>query len=360
MSASSIPGINAECPVCFEAFDSVSIIPYAGSCLHNICKPCWDDLKIKKCPRCTDHVLTAVKNCDYLDLVNQTTQLISGQIPDISQQKTALELAVYKATQFLANEWPQTSLYAGKLTPTDMDLLWNEQPHFAERVTSKIYVRLCEFPTYRCRAMEELGQETAICKYNMLCHLLARPKAVQERNPVALFCEGHCLFHGIFRPKDIKTALEFFKEADENGLALATHQVGVCLYEGYGVKIDVKAAIKRFRTAYKQGCLESATYLGLCFISGHGVKRSDSRKGIELWNSAADDGDVNAMLYLGDYYSQREKNYLGNSIPNLDNAIHWYEAAAERGVKRAVAEKERCQQLKLTGRDGSQENCSIQ
>ncbi len=356
MSASSTsPGIKIECPVCLYPFDTISALPVAGPCLHNICEPCWEGLKVKNCPKCLAPINTPSKNCELLEFIEQTTQMMSGQIPDTTQNETPLERAVTKANDFLVNEWPSESLYAGRLTPTDMDLLWGEQQHVAERITDKIYRRLCDFPTYRCRALEMLSSETALQRYNLLCHLVAREKAVAARNPIALYCEAICMRYGIFRPKNLTKALEAFREASNAGVALATHQVGVFLYEGFGVKVDAKAAVKQFRLAYKQGCLESATYLGLCYISGNGV-RKEYFEGIEYWETAAEGGDVKAMMYLGDYYSKREKNYLGRDDPDYDTAIEWYDLAKMRGNKRAAEEKARCEKLKSSPQGG----CVIQ
>lgn len=343
MSASSLPPAT-ECPVCFVEFSSEeSESPHAGPCLHNICRPCFNDLDKKICPQsyCKQPIPVVKKNYELLEEIEKKTSLLSGSLLQTTARKNLLESAIEKAVNFLANEWPLQSTDPNRLTARDLDILWAEQQHFAEQVFAKIYQRLCDIPSYRCVILENFKVKGTINKVNYLCELVARPKAVEAGNPVAQYCYAHCLFYGINIPKDIKEALKFYQNAAAQGLALAIHQVGVIHCEGYGVKIDAKFGVKQFKKADTQNCLASITELGKCYLAGNGVRR-DIERGIDRLELAAHLGDIEAMITLGDYYSKKEKNYLGADTLNVEAAKMWYQKAIERGSEKTQKDLERC------------------
>lgn len=80
------------------------------------------------------------------------------------------------------------------------------------------------------------------------------------------------------------------------------HEQGVRYYNGNGVKKDVKKAIECFEQAIASGNLpQSKRVLGSILLSPSYVSQlneTDMDRGTELLMEAADEGDMQAMIYV--------------------------------------------------------------
>ena len=95
--------------------------------------------------------------------------------------------------------------------------------------------------------------------------------------------------------RDYVKAAELYRQAADQGHAMAQHRLGVLYINGQGVaQSDVRAA-DEFGKAVKQGLPIAQYYLGVLYQHGRGVSKSKQRAA-ELFRLAADQ-DVPAAQY---------------------------------------------------------------
>lgn len=200
---------------------------------------------------------------------------------------------------------------------------------------------------------------------------------------------GCCYANGLGVEIDMVEAVRWFALAAEQGVALAQHALGNCYYYGYGVDYDCTKAVSWhlkaakqglakaqcslgkvecfndeldrdykqrdyywFRLAADQGDAEGQWRLSQCCIYGskeeiywctkaaeQGYKeavdymeaRRVEQKAMEQCLKAASQGDVEAMVMMGEHYEEGD-------VVEMDclQAIRWYRLAAEHGDNDAV------------------------
>lgn len=323
-------------------------IPVAGPCLHNICMDCFDRMPVKNCPCCSESILEARKNCEFLSVITAKifTQgglsFAGGSLSSILTIPDLLTRAVAKARVFVRNIWPEESANPCYLTTQEVDVLWDKKRRLTEKVFAKIYGRLSVFYTNECTVSDVYKLRGAKFRYSRLCHLVARPKAVEDCNAIAQFCFAHCLFFGVNTPCDKVRAVEHYQLAADQGLTLATHRLAISYCESYGVKMNAEWAFILFNQASIEGCVEALTEIGKCYLAGNGTAES-KEIGIQELKRAVGYGNISAMVTLGDYYSRKEENYLGCEFLDLEMAIFYYTQAISRGSEESIADLHRCQ-----------------
>jgi len=116
-----------------------------------------------------------------------------------------------------------------------------------------------------------------------------------------------------------------FRNAAEQGDAMAQLNLGLCYYDGTGLHKDKTEAAKWFRKAAEQGNAMAQFYLGGCYVTGGGVPK-DGTEAAKWWRKAADQGLADAQYTLGLCY------YNGDSVPKDETeAVRWFRKAAEQG-----------------------------
>lgn len=125
-----------------------------------------------------------------------------------------------------------------------------------------------------------------------------------------------------------KDNVENYRKAAKLGDVEAQYHLGECYLLGHGVSYNAASAGKWLKLASDQGYAPAQVLLGNCY------KRYEIRNGkidpIQLFQKAAEQGNDEAMFYLGECY------YSGRFV-ELDEtqAMSWYRKAAELGNGRA-------------------------
>ena len=176
-------------------------------------------------------------------------------------------------------------------------------------------------------------------------------KAEAEKGSQAMQCiVGMCIEKGWGTVSDETAAYELYNAAASRGYASALYLAGRCSEYGVGTKHDPEKAFDLYMQAAKQHSKAAVCAIGNCFERGIFVRRdSDSA---QLWyRAAADSGYSYAAYRLGKMLlktdltqakkylllaascdnakAQTEAAKIFESEGDTENALHWYERAAE-------------------------------
>lgn len=128
---------------------------------------------------------------------------------------------------------------------------------------------------------------------------------------------------------DYATAYKEFKEAADQGNALAQCSLGWMYYTGLGVPRSYTQAVKWTRKAADQGQDQAQNNLGLMYVAGHGVTRNYA-EALKWYRMAADKGNDSAQFNLGLMY------LMGHGVPkNFIDAAKWFRNSADQGDAQA-------------------------
>ena len=94
--------------------------------------------------------------------------------------------------------------------------------------------------------------------------------------------------------RDLKKALELYKQAAEQGNAEAQYYLGRFYNWGHGVTKDWAEAVKWYK---KASDVDATYYLGMCYYNGDGVPK-DEKLAHDYLRKAADNGNTDAAEFL--------------------------------------------------------------
>jgi TPR repeat protein len=141
----------------------------------------------------------------------------------------------------------------------------------------------------------------------------------------AQFNLGMCYANGEGVPKDMSTAVEWYRKAAAQGDAGAQYNLGACYAQGDGVPKDMPAAVEWYRKATAQGHVNAQFTLGVCYATGEGVPK-DMSTAVAWHRKAAAQGDADAQCNLGCCYAG------GDGVPrDMAAAAKWWRKAAAQG-----------------------------
>lgn len=147
-------------------------------------------------------------------------------------------------------------------------------------------------------------------------------KAHKLGYPEATYMLGYCYYHGIGTSVNKERALEYFQEANKDGLVpYAAYALGEELRE----RGEHLIAFRWYKKALEQGVLEARLPLAEYYESGQGGWKNND-KAFQLYNDAgAYNGNKDAEYHLGRCY------YEGiGTVKNLPKALaHWKSAEAK-------------------------------
>ena len=133
-------------------------------------------------------------------------------------------------------------------------------------------------------------------------------------DPGAQFALGVRYWLGFGVPQDDVEAVAWFRRAAEQGHVIAQAELASAYTDGRGVPQDYAEAEEWYRRAGEQRNRNAP-----------GVRQADV-EAAALYRSAAQEGNAEGQLYLGDAY------FLGRGVPEDDvEASVWYRLAAEQG-----------------------------
>ena len=193
-------------------------------------------------------------------------------------------------------------------------------------------------------------------------------KAAEQGHVGAMVRLGDCCRNGDGMDPDPAEAVKWWQTASEQGDAEAQYKLGMCYEEGTGVEPDKAEAFKWYRTAAEQDNGYAMYALGKCYRDGIGVEQdlneamSWFKKAVEQGVSEvpeaqreigalndrieaqdllkkAENGDVYAMVEIGNHYSRGEGE-SGKMDPT--EAARWYLKAAELGYPNAMVKIAEC------------------
>ncbi len=126
-------------------------------------------------------------------------------------------------------------------------------------------------------------------------------------------------------PRDLQSAIYWFKQAAKQGDARADNQLGVIYGTGEGVAKDYKESARWYREGADRGQPTAQYNLGIYYRDGKGVPQ-DYNEALKLYLLAADKGWVNAINEVGVCY------FAGRGVrQDYSEAARWFRKAAERG-----------------------------
>lgn len=169
------------------------------------------------------------------------------------------------------------------------------------------------------------------CNYSHNSSLISSIAAMLG-NRAAEFNNGVCLME----KKEYGEAYDVFMSAAEKGLAEAQCALGQMYAEGLGVAQDYVQAEHWYRMAANQGDIDAMVYLGTMYYSGvedYGIHK-DFNKAFHYYSRAANFGnDAEAQLYLAYMYLRGE-----GTEQDLEKAFEWTEKSAKQGFAQAQNE----------------------
>ncbi len=128
-----------------------------------------------------------------------------------------------------------------------------------------------------------------------------------------------------YEARDYKSAVQFYKQAADQGYAIAQHRLGIMYFNGQGVVQSDAHAIEMFHKAADQKLSDAQYYLGTLYKVGRGVEKSKQRAA-ELLREAADQDHPAAQFSLASLY------FYGQGVPqSKDVALIWLKKAAALG-----------------------------
>ena len=113
---------------------------------------------------------------------------------------------------------------------------------------------------------------------------------------------------GLGVPQDYTEAIQWYRQAAEQGDAGAQNNLGVMYRYGQGVPQNDAEAVKWFRLAAEQGIAGAQANLGLMYFNGQGI-RQNYAEAAKWFRLAAEQGHAVAQVLLGTTYAD------GQDIP---------------------------------------------
>ncbi|RIA84526.1 hypothetical protein C1645_412851 [Glomus cerebriforme] len=153
-------------------------------------------------------------------------------------------------------------------------------------------------------------------------------KATNLGNDLAQFKLAKMYMDGIGVSKNYDKTFELSKKLAKN-YSCGINLLGCCYVRGIGTHIDLQKAFELYQRAADLGNLQGISNLGNCYKEGFGTD-INIQKAFELYQKAANSGNDVAQYNLALMYEN------GNGIKkDIDNAIYWYKKSFEQGNKNA-------------------------
>ena len=160
-------------------------------------------------------------------------------------------------------------------------------------------------------------------------------QAAEQGYAAAQSAIGICHYYGRGVTQDYAQAANWYRKAAEQGYARAQNNLGVCYHNGQGVTQDYTQAANWYRKAAEQGHAAAQFRLGFCYEYGRGVTK-DYAQAANWYRKAAEQGYAAAQYNLGHFYCD------GEGVKNYKRAVRWYRKAAEQGYAAAQSDLGLC------------------
>jgi TPR repeat protein/tRNA A-37 threonylcarbamoyl transferase component Bud32/type II secretory pathway pseudopilin PulG len=154
-------------------------------------------------------------------------------------------------------------------------------------------------------------------------------KAAEQNLAVAQCKLGSCYWAGQGVATNYSEAVKWFRKAADQDYAEAQGNLGVCYLNGLGVPKNVAEAVRWLRKSAEQNDANGEYALAACFFLGQGVAK-DQAEAVKWYRKAADQDNAEAQNTLGFCY------WAGQGVAtNYPEAVKWYRKAAEQNNAQA-------------------------
>ncbi len=147
-------------------------------------------------------------------------------------------------------------------------------------------------------------------------------KAATKGNPTALYHLANFYFYGNspIIGKFPKKALDYYTQAAAKGNVDAQKQLAVCLYNGIGGTASQRDAFNWILKSVNANPTPiTENNLAVCYLTGNGARTSASQA-LELFQKAADAGDVTAQYNLGALLLEEPQQDIKKAFKYLEKA----------------------------------------
>ena len=147
-------------------------------------------------------------------------------------------------------------------------------------------------------------------------------KAATKGNPTALYHLANFYFYGNspIIGKFPKKALDYYTQAATKGNVDAQKQLAVCLYNGIGGTTSQRDAFNWILKSVNANPTPiTENNLAVCYLTGNGARTSASQA-LELFQKAADAGDVTAQYNLGALLLEEPQQDIKKAFKYLEKA----------------------------------------
>lgn len=140
-----------------------------------------------------------------------------------------------------------------------------------------------------------------------------------------------CHEYGLGTNKDSIQAFDRYLKAAKKGHIMAMNKVAQCYAIGYGTIQSTEESSKWFEKSLRKGSAEELLEVGWQYEIGNRLIQNYAQA-MKCYTTAAEKGLVAAQMKLGDCYNFGRCGI----IKNTDEAIKWYQLAANQGYSDAV------------------------
>ena len=204
----------------------------------------------------------------------------------------------------------------GKIKRIDLDVLWESVVIAALLFNVYIYV-----PAIWAWAIGFKDDRISYGQDLVLANIFSRNKSINEL--------GNVYYSGIDIEQSYAKAVEYYKEAADDGYAAAQTNLGNCYYNGEGVTQSYEEAVKYYKLAAEQGYSHAQNNLGNRYYDGRGITQS-YKEAVKYYKLAAEQGYDWAQYNLGNCY------YYGKGVKqSYAEAVEFYRLAANQGLAEA-------------------------
>lgn len=159
-------------------------------------------------------------------------------------------------------------------------------------------------------------------------------KAAELGEPAAFHRLGILTYNGAGVEADKAKGIMYWKKGVEFGQAGCMYIIGGTYLVGIDLPKDTEQGLYLLEKAASHGMPEAHNYLGKVYLHGLHEVQQDAAKALPHLKSAAESGQVEAMVMLGDYYGGL------NTDAGFVEADKWYELAAPQvpyAMRQAIA-----------------------
>jgi hypothetical protein len=136
---------------------------------------------------------------------------------------------------------------------------------------------------------------------------------------------GNWYYEGKCVPRNLGTAVRWYRQSAGQGYAKAQSNLGRMYYRGEGVRKDYAEALRWFRKSADQGDARAETSLAYMYFYAEGIQQDDAQA-FGWYLKAAEQGYPTARQALGWMY------FNGRGVPrDYAQAAAWYQKAADQG-----------------------------